>query len=229
VTVTPNAIDARNYPFIAQITTVFSRQTTGGTGTLIGPRLVLTAGHVVYDPTWGGDALRFLLTLGGPTRYQTSSTVWRTNDVWRNRDALLGTTRALSGADFGVVVLDAPIDALVRPLHVETTPQEAFNAMQLNVAGYPVPPHANGQTLFGASSPPLPDAFPEFQATRVFYPIQTLAGMSGGPLWDLEPRSQVRTLRGVHTSIVQGIGSALRITNNVLALIHQWQHQFRPA
>ena len=64
----PVPVNASQFPFIARVVTVFPRKETGGTGTLIGPRLILTAGHVVFDPMWGGDALRFAVTLGGQNR-----------------------------------------------------------------------------------------------------------------------------------------------------------------
>ena len=223
MTIAPSQLDAGNYPFIAQIITTFSREITGGSGILIGPRLILTAGHVVYDPTWGGEPEEFAVTLGGEVRKTFRTDNWRSTTRWIDHDSRLGTLRAISGADLGVVILDEPVDSLVKPIRVETGASSEIRDQRLNVAGYPV---RHGDELYGASSFPLPNAFPEYSRLRIFYPIETEAGMSGGPAWDFDPESQLRIARGVHTSIFEGIGSALRVTPNVLSLIQEWQGMF---
>src|SRR5262249_62395930 len=69
--------DARRLPAIAYLEVIFPTPTfpngrTIGTGCLIGPRLILTAAHIVYDHRQGGQAQRVLVSL--PTLADTIDT-----------------------------------------------------------------------------------------------------------------------------------------------------------
>ena len=211
---------------MACIETQFPNQVvTAGTGTLVGPRMLLTAGHVVYDPVHGGKPRSFRVTLGNAPRQSFTATNWRTSGKWFKTDSKLSMSkRALSSADVGVVILDNPIDSMVASLKYETTKTEVINAMTLNVAGYSNDATLIPNTAFFASSrgTTVPQA-----SYRMSYPIHTIAGMSGGPVWSRDP-SQVRTVRAIHTSLFDGAGNALRITTSVFRLLQKWQNQFHP-
>jgi V8-like Glu-specific endopeptidase len=87
----------------------------------------------------------------------------------------------------------------------------------LNVVGFPVIGNSFGTLYGGQAVPPatLDDA------VRIHYAIDTLDGMSGGPAYTVAHDGRI-VIRGVHTSIFGGMGSALRITHNIKALIDSW-------
>lgn len=234
---------ASRLPPVAYIETTFAgrdqagnRVRTAGTGTLIGPRIILTAGHVVFEPLhgdeqFGGRPLDIVVTLGS-TRITLKAVDWRTTNKWINVDSGLpagDVRRLLSNADVGLVVLQDAIDTQVAPLsHVETTPTETLNTATLNVAGYSnqLPDHSRSGTLFGGKT--SGGGVVARAPSRVTYPLETLAGMSGGPVWTFDRASESRTLRGIHTSILNGAGNALRITSEVFKLVSKWSQEFHP-
>ena len=221
--ITPERVDAKSWPYIAFLRMHFPNQAAGvdsvGTGTLIAPRLILTAGHNIFDYVRGGFAQSVEATLGAQPRVRVQAQTMRTTRQWVEQDSRiqLGT----SAFDFGVVVLREPLDSNIRPLRAETTDGKVLREMLLNVAGYPA---SDLGSLYGARS--KPDSIND---TRIFYPIETYPGMSGGPVFDYDAASGVRTIRGIHTAWPPGLlPTALRITENVLSLIMAWQGEFRP-
>ena len=63
----PKFLEKTLWPFVGMIRSYFptlNGQASGGTGTLIHPRVILTAGHVVYDPSRGGYPTRADVVLG---------------------------------------------------------------------------------------------------------------------------------------------------------------------
>jgi V8-like Glu-specific endopeptidase len=202
-----------------------------GTATLIGPRLLLTAGHVVFDPRYGGDAVRFEVTIGGNVRQTLTATNWQTTDLWKNQDSKFNDSkRAFSQGDIGVIVLPNAIDLAlgVSPLYVETAPKEYLVNSTLNVAGYSakVP---NSEVIYKADTTPFAGGISANYVRRIFYPVATYEGMSGGPVWEFLP-NQNRVLRAVHTSLATGYnyGCAITLTGAVFSLIQKWQLDYHP-
>ncbi|HVX11557.1 MAG TPA: trypsin-like peptidase domain-containing protein [Pirellulales bacterium] len=213
--------DAAKWPYICMLYAGFKNDLSTlaiGTGTLISPVLILTAGHVVYDGHKGWASSVTARFRSDPATDQPAAT-FRTTTQWTSVDASRPDS-VESAYDVGVVVLKQPVDLTlgIRPLPVETSNDSGLRAMTLSVAGYPASPPPVG-TLYGASST-LSDLTP----TRLHYPIATVDGMSGGPVYDFDVSSSTRTIRGVHTSL----GSALRITEGILSLLLDWKKEFRP-
>lgn len=210
-------VDALEFPQIGLIRSFFPRRVvpfTVGTGTLIDPRIVLTAGHVVYDHFRGGRADFVDVTLGNENRstIKVAGRDLHTTKQWVDTDSSFKSPT--SSFDFAVVVLPAPVQDTVTPLRFEATENAQIQSMIVNVAGYPAQFYAD---MYGAHAGALLQSDLPF---RFFYPIATLPGMSGGPVFSLEQDSYV--IRGIHTSLVGTQGCALRITNNVAGLLQTW-------
>lgn len=234
-----------NKPFIGFIQTRFPSPHGGpgglelGTGTLIAPRVVLTAGHIVFDATQGGQALSVDILFGNGMAITTTTVDFPLE--WRNAQPGSFANSIHSHADIGVIVLPEPIDRFISPIPFETAGTTQLAGMSLNVAGYPAFPPENRPrgTLWGRNCPLLqgdtiPDDLREFSSFRLFYPVSTLPGMSGGPLYDFNSSSGIRTIRGIHTAGPTPEsplfpGSALRITEDVFQLIQTWITTFRPS
>lgn len=223
--VAPSPVDARRWPAICYLQMLFPRTSSGhfavGSGCLIGERVILTAGHNVFDPARGGKVETVQVVFGGGDRTPIGAVAVDTTAQWVETAHLRDP---LSVWDFGVVVLPDDLDHGTDPLPFEATGDAEFDGMRINVAGYPSnppSPHELGE-LFGANSGVSLDS--RFSG-RLFYPIATTAGMSGGPTYDFNEESEVRTVRGVHTSFA-GRGSALRITADVAELVEAWFDRF---
>jgi V8-like Glu-specific endopeptidase len=220
----PQFLQKTQWPYVGMIRSYFSSmggQAAGGTGTLIHPRVILTAGHVVYDPRRGGYPTRIDVELGGTQRFNVSSTVFRTTQAWIDTDSL--SRNPISAYDLGGILLTAPIDtSRVSPVPIGATGGANLGGLQLNVVGFPVQANLYGSLYGAAAFPTAP--FPQFEGFRLFYPIETLDGMSGGPAYTRDDSGQI-LLRGVHTSIYNGSGSALRIYDGLAALIKSWVNE----
>jgi V8-like Glu-specific endopeptidase len=218
----PGYLDKTLWPYVGQIRCYFPNlngQAAGATGTLITPRLILTAGHVVYDPSRGGYPTLARIELGGQQRTSVESAVFRTTQPWVDTDSK--TMNPISAFDIGAILLDTPIPATqIAPASVAVTPGPNLSGLNLNVVGFPVEPALFGN-LYGARSEPTLLS-PALDVYRIFYPISTLDGMSGGPVYTREGVNGKVVLRGVHTSLYNGLGSGLRITQGIANLIESW-------
>lgn len=218
----PTQLDKRLWPFVGIIRSHFRGLTgrvLGGTGTLIHPQVILTAGHVVYDPSRGGYPTQVDVELGA-RRITVSSTIFRTTQNWVDTDSQ--SHNPLSSYDVGAILLPSPLDPADAPrVNYAVTPGSNLGGMEMNVVGFPVQqPYG---TLYGATAFPFP-MYPTLDPYRAFYPIETLDGMSGGPVYTREATGQI-LVRGVHTSIYNGAGSALRITDGIATLIQAWVNE----
>lgn len=219
-------LNVASLPYVGAVKSTWPNGTqTGATGTLIAPRVILTAAHVVHDRHRGvGDGPKDSfasvvdLTFGGTVSRQANK--YFTTSQWVESYSGLPVTdpvRSLSPYDYAVIVLEKPIDTLVRPARPpETTPDAFLASLSLQAVGYPAGYQGIpfGQLWGGAS---VPSSVTDF---RIGYPMTTLGGMSGGPVYDFDQASNQLTIRGIHTSapFADGFGNALRITSEV----HDW-------
>jgi V8-like Glu-specific endopeptidase len=218
----PQAVTASSWPWVALVESFFP--TLGGlftvaTASLIHPRVLLTAGHVVYDGTRGGYAssLRayFQGTSLGPITV-TGRDNMPTTQQWVTVDG--ATLNPTSAYDIAAILLPEAIPwASAVPQAYTTTPGPNLTEYLVNVVGFPVIGDHFG-TLYGAQA--VPTATTD-DAVRIYYPINTIDGMSGGPAYTVADDGRI-SIRGVHTSFVGGMGSALRITDSIKALIDGW-------
>ncbi|HEY1377961.1 MAG TPA: serine protease [Gemmataceae bacterium] len=205
-----------------------------GTGFLIGPRVVLTAAHNIFDPWHGGWASGLMAFF--PDLPPIGNRGSEVADPWvSHADGSPGDAhspdRGLSGYDLGVVALQQAV-AGVPPLPVDS----GAAGSDLNVAGYPndpdFPAFVVGELYGGPTTATFPPFWQPFWQTRLFYPMRTLAGMSGGPVWAAGAGGAVAV--GVHTSydnraggMPDNLGSGLRVSPALKALIDHWLTKYQ--
>jgi V8-like Glu-specific endopeptidase len=216
---------------ICFLTSFYANATTTGTGFLIGPRVVLTAAHNLFDPLDGRGGFAQALRVQfpgtsslsafdiGPNDYDTSS-------PWKSRDASLDkVTRGMSAFDYGVIRLPQSIDSVVTPMAFAV---DNAQLGRVNVAGFPGA--ENLGTFKGAQIdteiPAGPPELAAFVPSRLFYALPTLPGMSGGPVWRDGPAGPIAC--GIHTSLANAftatgvaLGSAVRLSQSVVTFINQ--------
>lgn len=193
-----------------------------GTGWLIGPRTVVTAGHCVYCNPWkdedsgrtyGSGPARSIKVIAGRKGRSGLAAANAVNlfsvDEWtRSQDERY---------DFGAILLDQPIGtqlgffgfAAATDRELEGPP-----AMNVNVAGYPG--KTPGTMLMHANR--IVDATP----TQILYQCDTTGGQSGSPVihWDGSTRY---TVVGIHNQGSDHVNYASRITTAALAKLREWK------
>ena len=141
--------DARQPPFplLCRLTLDFGGRLKQGTGWLIGPSTVLTAGHCVHDPASGRWADGAVLEFGrnGPGRPLAKATATRFSalDDWRGGDV---------GHDLAAIHLNAssPINGAFA---IRAVDLKVLNGLVVNLAGWPLPGRhapqdADGERLY---------------------------------------------------------------------------------
>ncbi len=185
-----------------------------GTGWLVGPRTVITAGHCVYMHNEGGwaSSIEVIPALNDASRPYGSCkssnlrsvTGW-TND--RNRDndygAIILPTNCRLGDTVGYFGFAVRNDSFL------------LNAA-LNLSGYPADKGGNQQWWMAQK--------PNNVSSRVItYQIDTFGGQSGSPVWVLQNGQRYGV--GIHTNGANSGNSATRIVQAVYDNILNWKNE----
>jgi glutamyl endopeptidase len=184
-----------------------------GTGWMIGPRTLVTAGHCVYMPGLGGWADRIEVTParnGQDRPFSTiSTTLFHSVRGW--------TVDGRREQDYGVIWL--PEDQALP--EVGTFGYAIFETPKLvggyiNLAGYPAD-RDEGTTLWWSARRSL-----AVDSDVLQYDADTAAGQSGAPVWRLDPSTGRRVVVGIHTNGARTGNSAVRINQRVFKNLRDW-------
>jgi V8-like Glu-specific endopeptidase len=219
----PVLLDARLWPYVAFLKVYFP--TLNGsyvvaTGVLVSPRVVLTAGDAMYDPGRGGYPEKVEVTLGGANRVTLMSQTFRSHRQWVEVDS--ATMNPMSAFDVGCVLLPRQVglESFAYAMSVEAVTTDVLKASLANVVGYAIKPVGTIGSLYGCQA-----FFSHVGDTRLSYPVKTLGGMAGGPIYLVDEVGRL-TLVGIHTSTLNGQGSAVRITKPLVDLIkNEWMKE----
>jgi V8-like Glu-specific endopeptidase len=182
-----------------------------GTGWLAGPRLVVTAGHVVYIHNRGGWVDNVELTPGADGANEPFGSVvsrqFRSVSGWvTNEDTFF---------DYAAIVLpaDSALGSQLGWFGYAALPAQDLQNAFVNLSGYP------------ADKPFLTQWYHARLLSRVeprllYYNIDTAGGQSGSPVWTLV--NGERFVVGIHTGGALTGNSAVRITESVFDNITVW-------
>jgi glutamyl endopeptidase len=201
-----------------------------GTGWLVGPRTVLTAGHCVFSTSFFGgwaatiDVVPGRNGFGPPAESEpfgrTTSTSFSSVDRWQSDED--------ADFDIGCIHLDEPVGDTVGWFPIGVRTAEQLEGFLVNVSGYPGD-RGDGKAQFHGHN-----RIAQVSDRRLFYEVDTFGGQSGAPVWIHENDDTTKPLVvGVHaygtggTPASLGItaNSAPRITREVFALITEWVAQ----
>ncbi|HMQ32657.1 MAG TPA: hypothetical protein PKD53_18140 [Chloroflexaceae bacterium] len=185
-----------------------------GTGWLAGPRCVVTAGHCLYMPTRGGWVRQVEVAPGrggGQQPYGACvATSFRSVRGWAHRQR--------PSHNYGAIILppDRAFGNLLGTLGYLNLRDHDLRDLELNLAGYPAD-KPRGTLWYGARRLEL------FTTRTLEYPVATLGGESGAPLWRLQGGR--RYVVGVHTGGDPAGNSAVRISAPVFANLGAWRRE----
>jgi glutamyl endopeptidase len=180
-------MDTRVYPYSTQCQLIIKWRTgkiSGGSGTLIAPNYVLTAGHAVFNEARGGYAESIVVTPGrngnaapfGQITVAGPGHFWA-RDEWR--------WQALGTEDIGLIKLDIPVGWATGWLGICWFSADPAG-IRAYVAGYPLD-LADGNQQYVSSGPILPrdPQRGDLAEYEVYYRFTTSPGESGAGIFGI--------------------------------------------
>ncbi|MEM8961257.1 MAG: trypsin-like peptidase domain-containing protein [Acidobacteriota bacterium] len=199
-----------------------------GTGWLVGPRTIITAGHCVFSHMFfGGWADRIVVRPGRNGDEEPFGAVesrrFGATDRWVEAEE--------ADFDIGVIHLDQSIGDELGWFAVATQGPDELVDAQINISGYPADRGRGREQYFHANN------VLRVSDRRVFYDVDTAGGQSGAPVWvyaddspDAEPivvAIHAYGVGGTPRSFGITANSAPRIIPEVHDLIRGWIEEDR--
>lgn len=210
-----------DYPWssIARIEVEFSNGSGAiGSGAMISPYHILTAGHVVHNASAGGwatDIDVFLAQDGSEQFYgEADWTYIRSYTGWTNSQS--------QDHDWALITLDRNIGNFTGWLGYEWRSNDAdYNGLILNTAGYPGDLSFNAQDMYFASGPV---AFADTHQLYYNGTMDTFGGQSGSPVWRYNSSTGDRHINAVHAygNGGNGYNEGTRITQTKFNSLQNW-------
>ena len=186
-----------------------------GTGWLVAPRTVITAGHCVWMHNQGGRVASIRVMPGrngsateAPFKSCLATHV-RTTVKWiEDKD---------SGRDYGCILLPKSFLDYSSLGTFGYASLSDLEGMTVNLSGYPGDKPAGTQWFHSRK-------IKSAESHRFYYDIDTGGGQSGAPVWRFKDGN--RHAVGIHTNGSSTGNSAVRITSAVFDNIKTWKHWY---
>lgn len=190
-----------------------------GTGWLVAPRLLLTAGHCVYMSDENGWVSQIEVIPGRNANERPFG-----SGVATDFRSVMGWTRdGNSDCDYGAIVLpaDKAFGNQLGWFGYATRPDDYLRSITLNLSGYPGDggkDHIDGTQWFHSRT--VRDVLEK----QITYEIDTYGGQSGSPVWEMSSEGG-RYGVAIHTFGTSVNNGGTRITGEVFNNIVLWAGQ----
>lgn len=212
-------VDTTSFPYSAIVQVRIDFDGDGsyeswGSGVMISPNDVLTAGHVLWDATYG-YARNVQVVPGRDGSTFPFGTAQGT--AWHVPDAYVSSGGAFA-YDIGVVNLGTTTGTATGTFQIQPTTNTALVGTVVTTAGYPGDRASSGPTMYAAHG----EIALSSGSTRIHYAdtLDTFGGQSGSPLWVMVNGQP--TVVGVHTTGGTFFNGGTAITSEFYELIRQW-------
>jgi V8-like Glu-specific endopeptidase len=186
-----------------------------GTGWIAGPRLIITAGHCVFNKTYDGwmESIQVIPGRDGELepfgRY--SSKLLRTMERW--------STAGDENYDVGAIILSEDLDDKLGSFTFGFYPEHRLISQMVNISGYP-------RCTAGEEQMHHSNRICDVTDHKLYYDVDTEGGQSGSPIWFYSDSELDPVVIGVHSN---GAGKSLnansgvRITSVLVDKIAEWR------
>ncbi|AIK96311.1 NB-ARC domain-containing protein [Candidatus Odyssella acanthamoebae] len=212
----------------------FNNETSVGSGILVGPNHVLTAGHNIYSYKYSEKSRWATEVWFSPGRegkeslfnHYIKGCFLLCPKEWVHQKLKNGDKCDRNDYDFGMVILERAIGNEIGWSGLLCAPNTYFQEWNITVTGYPGEEGSNdyySAAMWEGSSKP------EIKTEKIDYKIPTSSGQSGGAIWRKWPiptnsSSKSIVTIGVHTNgdEKRTKGSGVRLTERKFGQIIDW-------
>jgi len=196
-----------------------NRITTWGTGILIGPHIVLTAGHNLYDREAKAKtdvkSLQFLPGMNGQSLpfgvIEVEQYFVSPNYIKEGKE------------DYGILILKRPIGEVTGYFGLACLESEEIKTKRINVTGYPSDKVASKPNVYEMWGMGGEASHVDQNRGIINYLIDTESGQSGSGVWYQEGEEYY--VCGVHVAGTQFVNTATLLTRAMYKQIHTWVEQ----
>lgn len=186
-----------------------------GTGWIAGPRLIITAGHCVFNDVYNGwmKSIDIIPGRDGESepfgRYRSES--FCSMERW--------TVAGDENYDIGAIILSEDLDSRLGWFSFGSYPESHLTAQMVNISGYPI-------CVVGEEQMHHSNRICAVTDHKLYYDVDTEGGQSGSPIWLYPNGSNTPVVVGVHSN---GAGrslnanSGVRITSLLADKIAEWR------
>jgi len=193
--------------------------TTWGTGILIGPHVVLTAGHNLYNYETKGftdvKSLQFLPGMNGQVLPFGLVEV---------KKYFVSPSYIKDGKeDYGILILKKSIGEITGYFGLACLEPEEIQAKRINITGYPSDKVASKPKMYEMWGMEGTVSHIDRKKGEIKYIIDTATGQSGSGVWYQEGGGYY--VCGVHVTGTNFVNSATLLTRKIYQQIYGWVHQ----
>jgi glutamyl endopeptidase len=186
-----------------------------GTGWLVAPRTVITAGHCVWIHSQGGRVASIRVMPG--RNGSATETPFKSCLATHVRTTVKWIEERDSSRDYGCILLPKSFLDYSSLGTFGYASLSSLSNLTVNLSGYPGDKPAGTQWFHSRK-------IKSVESRRFYYDIDTAGGQSGAPVWRL--KDGARHAVGIHTNGHSTGNSAVRITSAVFDNIKAWKHWY---
>ena len=186
-----------------------------GTGWLVAPRTVITAGHCVWMHSQGGRVAS-IGVMPGRNGSATETPFSRASRRTCERPSNGLTTKTATATTGAILLPESFLDYSSLGTFGYASLSD-LDDMTVNLSGYPGDKPTGTQWFHSRK-------IKNVESRRFYYDIDTAGGQSGAPVWRFKDNE--RHVVGIHTNGASTGNSAVRITSAVFDNIKTWKHWY---
>jgi glutamyl endopeptidase len=186
-----------------------------GTGWLVAPRTVITAGHCVWMHNQGGRVASIRVMPG--RNGSATETPFKSCLATHVRTTVKWIDDKDSDRDYGCILLPQSFLDYSSLGTFGYASLSDLDDMTVNLSGYPGDKPTGTQWFHSRK-------IKNVESRRFYYDIDTAGGQSGAPVWRFKDNE--RHVVGIHTNGASTGNSAVRITSAVFDNIKTWKHWY---